>query len=461
MITPTLARPASGWATSLHLVVDLFFVVATSFFFSSAWRGEVHAWLWPLVVVACVVWAALGVVLRLYEPHVHRTRIEEAAISSILIGSYLGIMAFANLLSSENTLPSVELIAVIFWPATMLLRLSAFRRLREKIAPPDRVIIVGTGALGRITGESLQKTGHREVVGYIALPGETDTRPLPASKLGAFDQLEQVLYQNPVEEIFISANIRTHAAALEQCVQFCEREGLPFALPASPVRLQRALLLNGELAKDGYLHYASVAAKPYQHGMKRLIDIVASACAIVILSPLLIAVASIIKLTSKGPILFQQTRVGLYGRHFTMLKFRSMVINAEELKTKLTAHNEMGGPVFKIRKDPRVTPIGRFIRKYSIDELPQFFNVLLGDMSLVGPRPPIPSEVQKYEPWQRRRLSVRPGLTCIWQVSGRNQISFEEWMMLDMRYIDNWDLLTDVRLILQTIPVVITGRGAS
>ena len=144
-----------------------------------------------------------------------------------------------------------------------------------------------------------------------------------------------------------------------------------------------------------------------------------------------------------------------------MLKFRSMVVDAEQRKSALAAQNEMTGPVFKIKSDPRITPIGRFIRKYSIDELPQLVNVLRGDMTIVGPRPPVPSEVAQYKPWQRRRLSVRPGLTCIWQVSGRNQITFEEWMYLDMRYIDHWTLLEDLRLIFRTVPVVLTGRGAS
>jgi exopolysaccharide biosynthesis polyprenyl glycosylphosphotransferase len=195
--------------------------------------------------------------------------------------------------------------------------------------------------------------------------------------------------------------------------------------------------------------------------IKRLFDIVSSSAGLLVLSPLLLMVALLIKLTSRGPIFFKQQRVGLHGKTFNMLKFRSMVVNAEELKAKLEALNEQTGPVFKIKNDPRITRIGRFIRKYSIDELPQLLNVLRGEMSVVGPRPPLPKEVEKYAAWQRRRLSVRPGLTCIWQVSGRNQISFEEWMYLDMQYIDDWSLMTDLRLILKTVPVVITGSGAS
>jgi lipopolysaccharide/colanic/teichoic acid biosynthesis glycosyltransferase len=175
----------------------------------------------------------------------------------------------------------------------------------------------------------------------------------------------------------------------------------------------------------------------------------------------MLVVGVLIKLTSRGPLLFKQDRVGLHGTMFHMLKFRSMIANAEELKAKLMAQNEQQGPVFKISRDPRITAVGRFIRKYSIDELPQLINVLRGEMSIVGPRPPVPAEVAKYEAWQRRRLSVRPGLTCVWQVSGRNQISFEEWMYLDMQYIDHWSLAQDFQLILKTVPVVLTGRGAS
>jgi lipopolysaccharide/colanic/teichoic acid biosynthesis glycosyltransferase len=174
-----------------------------------------------------------------------------------------------------------------------------------------------------------------------------------------------------------------------------------------------------------------------------------------------LAERSVIKLTSRGPVLFKQRRVGLHAGSFNMLKFRSMVVNAEELKAKLMASNEQTGPVFKMTHDPRITAIGRFIRKFSVDELPQLINIVRGEMTIVGPRPPIPGEVAKYEAWQRRRLSVRPGLTCVWQVSGRNQISFEDWMYLDMQYIDHWSLAQDFQLILKTVPVVLTGRGAS
>lgn len=157
---------------------------------------------------------------------------------------------------------------------------------------------------------------------------------------------------------------------------------------------------------------------------------------------------------------FVQQRSGLYGRPFPMIKFRSMVVDAEARKSDLGHLNEMDGPVFKMARDPRVTRVGRVIRKLSIDELPQLWNVLRGEMSLVGPRPPIPAEVAKYERWQMRRLSMKPGITCIWQVSGRNEVDFETWMKLDLEYIDNWSLFLDLKLLLKTVPVVLVGAGA-
>jgi len=160
-------------------------------------------------------------------------------------------------------------------------------------------------------------------------------------------------------------------------------------------------------------------------------------------------------------VLFRQRRCGLNGRIFTLFKFRTMVADAEERIGEVAHLNEMKGPVFKVRRDPRVTGVGRWLRRFSLDELPQLWNVLRGDMSLVGPRPPIPEEVARYERWQRRRLSMKPGLTCLWQVRGRNQIDFEEWMRLDLEYIDNWSPWLDLKILARTVPVVLSGRGAS
>src|SRR5262249_14433612 len=176
-------------------------------------------------------------------------------------------------------------------------------------------------------------------------------------------------------------------------------------------------------------------------------------------APFLLLVSILIKLTSDGPVIFRQTRCGLGGRKFLLYKFRSMVLDAEGKKHHLEHLNEMSGPVFKLSNDPRCTPIGRFFLKLSIGELRQLVNVRKGDMSFVGPRPPIPEEVEKYERWQRRRLRMKPGLTCLWQVSGRNEIDFSEWMRMDLDYIDSWSLLLDLKIFLKTIPIVLLGKG--
>ena len=194
--------------------------------------------------------------------------------------------------------------------------------------------------------------------------------------------------------------------------------------------------------------------------IKRLIDVVCSFLGVLVLSPLFIIIAIIIKITSKGPVFFSQKRVGKNGKEFNMYKFRSMVVNAEELKEKLAAQNEMSGPMFKMKDDPRVTKVGKFIRKTSIDELPQLWNVLKGDMSLVGPRPSLPKEVAQFENWMYKRLEVKPGLTCYWQVSGRNNIDFEDWMKLDIKYVDERSTWGDIKLIFKTIGVLFGDKNA-
>lgn len=194
---------------------------------------------------------------------------------------------------------------------------------------------------------------------------------------------------------------------------------------------------------------------------KRITDIVCSLAGLIVLSPILLIIAIAIKMDSKGPIFFKQDRVGKDERIFSMYKFRSMVVNAEELKKSLEKENEMSGPMFKIKKDPRITRVGRFIRKTSIDELPQLINVLKGDMSLVGPRPSLPKEVEAFEPWMKERLTVLPGLTCIWQVSGRNNIPFKEWMELDIKYVRDRSYLLDLKLIFKTFFVLFGDDNAS
>lgn len=217
----------------------------------------------------------------------------------------------------------------------------------------------------------------------------------------------------------------------------------------------------GENKMNDFSGKIEVKRKPIYDFVKRLFDIVFSAVALVVLSPLFLVISLIIK-TDGGPAFYKQVRVGKNGREFNMYKFRSMCVNAdsEEMLSKIREMNEMDGPVFKMENDPRITKVGRFIRKASIDELPQLINILKNDMTIVGPRPGLTSEVNMYNDFQRQRLLVKQGLTCYWQCSGRNNISFEEWMEMDVKYIQDRGILTDVSIILKTVPAVLTGNGA-
>lgn len=220
--------------------------------------------------------------------------------------------------------------------------------------------------------------------------------------------------------------------------------------------MQNTELINKELVLEKNQEKVEVAYSFF----KRLMDIVFSLFGILLLIPLFAVVIAAIKLESKGNVVFVQKRVGLRGKEFKMYKFRSMVVNAEELKEKLREQNEMSGPMFKMKKDPRITKVGAFIRKTSIDELPQLFNVLKGEMSLVGPRPSLPKEVKEFDPWMMERFVVKPGLTCYWQVSGRNDIGFEEWMQLDVKYVKDKSIFLDIKLILKTFLLLLGDKHA-
>jgi len=242
---------------------------------------------------------------------------------------------------------------------------------------------------------------------------------------------------------------------------FFETEGISIHLAVDYFQLTLSQGRQNELNGFPLITFETTPNKFLHLIFKRLSDIVISSLSLTVLSPFLLVISVLIKATSPGSVFFKQVRCGLNGRKFTMYKFRTMVNGAEARLEALLAKNQMQGPVFKMDHDPRVTRVGRLLRKMSLDELPQLFNVLKGDMSIVGPRPPIPKEVKSYEPWHRRRLSMRPGITCIWQVNGRNAITdFNRWTKLDLYYIDHWSLGLDLKIMLKTIPTVILGVGA-
>ena len=245
---------------------------------------------------------------------------------------------------------------------------------------------------------------------------------------------------------------------IQNYIYTCAEVGVVFRMQSQLLSFVKIQSKVSYLSQMPFLTFRNTPDNYLALKIKAFTDIVISGLVLILVSPLMLILATLIKFDG-GPIFFKQKRMGLHGRYFDCLKFRTMVANAEELKAKLMHMNEQEGPVFKIKHDPRITKIGHFLRKTSLDELPQFINVLRGDMSIVGPRPPIPSEVKQYERWQSRRLSMKPGITCIWQVSGRNNIPFHEWMKMDMQYIDNWSLKLDFIILMKTVKVVLTGDG--
>ena len=279
--------------------------------------------------------------------------------------------------------------------------------------------------------------------------------------IGVFPQSEaaEVLERGGLDEAIFVVD-RERLDSCEDLFLMCEELGITarVVLDLFPHTISRMEL--HELAGVPLLTFSPTPSNEVILFIRRAMDVVFSGLLLVAAIPIMGLAGLAIKLTSSGPAFFRQERCGIHGRRFVMFKFRSMVGDAEQRRYELEALNEMDGPVFKSSRDPRVTRVGKFLRRFSIDELPQLYNVLKGDMSLVGPRPPLPEEVRRYKRWQRRRLSMKPGITCLWQISGRNQVGFEEWMKLDLNYIDNWSLLLDLKILLKTVPVVLMGKGA-
>jgi exopolysaccharide biosynthesis polyprenyl glycosylphosphotransferase len=278
--------------------------------------------------------------------------------------------------------------------------------------------------------------------------------------LGRIQDIPFIIHRKVIDRVIFVVP-RLWLNRIDEAILACEREGIPTTISMDLYNLRIATVRQTDFSGFPLLEFETFMAKEWQLFAKRTFDIFFSLFLLMLLAPLFIFIAVAIKLSSKGPVFFKQPRCGLNGRTFTLFKFRSMFVGAEMKRRELEKMNEMDGPVFKIKRDPRITPLGRILRHLSLDELPQLFNVLKGDMSFVGPRPPLAIEVEMYKLWQRRRLSLKPGLTCIWQVSGRNKIGFEKWMEMDLEYIDKWSLWLDFKILVKTVFVVMFGYGAS
>jgi exopolysaccharide biosynthesis polyprenyl glycosylphosphotransferase len=303
--------------------------------------------------------------------------------------------------------------------------------------------------------------------GFLSDEKESDSGAAPAEiALGAsypvrpIGELPSILRRHVVDEVIFAVS-SDRLAGLEEFLLLCDEEGVRTRIAVDFFPHVNSTVSLERFGNTPLLTFSAAPSDEIKLLVKRITDVAVAAAGLLVLSPLMAATAILIRFTSPGPAIFRQVRCGLNGRRFLFYKFRSMCHNAEALKTSLAHLNTRDTVVFKIPDDPRLTPVGRWLRKFSIDEWPQLWNVLRGDMSLVGPRPAIPSEVDQYKRWQRRRLRMRPGLTCIWAVSGRDTVDFETWMKMDMQYIDNWSLALDWKILLRTIPRVLIGRGAN
>ena len=441
------------------------FNLSISFF----WDGMVSPQFKDLVILnffLAIIWFLLSKSLRLSE--IYRSRPYSIILFNCLGLSFIGTGIIGLLLFLfQMVYIGIAPIVVFAVFNTLLIFLtkgiiySYMKLLRRRGRNYKSIIIFGDHSAGPFIRQILKNVdwGYRIVAIIDAddLKKEFNDR---VTILSADDvDVSSLIAEKTIDEL-IYCSEKPNMELLENLTYSCSEVGVVFRMYSPFFNMLTNRMHLHYFNTTPMLTFSNVPENFFALRIKRLIDFVGSLSAIVILSPVFVVIALIIRLTSKGPIFFKQKRVGVRGRRFWVYKFRTMVVNAEALREKLEHHNEMDGPTFKMTNDPRITGIGRFLRKTSLDELPQFFNVFLGDMSIVGPRPPIPQEVVKYERWQLRRLSMKPGITCIWQISpSRNDVSFEDWMRMDLEYIDNWSLKHDFVLILKTIRTMVRADG--
>lgn len=429
----------------------------------------------PLLPFVLGVWAVLLVSSGCYRSHRTVTLVEEAWDIVKVCTSGLAVLALAvyalrldeKLLGNDQFsrlwVLMVGLGACVFLLTEKLALRTLSRYVRYRGYNYRTVLIVGTHPGAVALADSIRN--HRywgfRILGFVAhRDAERRSLPVPYRQLGTIEDIPEIVDNEVVDDVLFCVS-RQDLDQMEDLFLALHEQGVRtrFALNLMPhVKAQTRF---EELDGVPLLTFSTAPEGLFPMLFKRITDISLSLLVMLLALPVVLCIAILIKITGGGQVLYRQTRCGLNGRRFTLYKFRTMVEGAEQKKQDLLHLNEMDGPVFKLSKDPRVTYFGRFLRRFSLDELPQLWNVLRGDMSLVGPRPPIPDEVARYQRWQRRRLSMKPGLTCLWQISGRNQIDFDRWIQLDLEYIDSWSPWLDMKILLKTVPAVLSGRGAS
>jgi exopolysaccharide biosynthesis polyprenyl glycosylphosphotransferase len=419
------------------------------------------------VSVFALLWQQIFVLFGLYEKDRMPSLRGEAprVITACTLGA-LASFGFAVLSESGAFNGVVPLVA---WPPIVAATLSAryaVRKLAERSHrhAVKRVLVVGSGPLAyrlyrEFTGQDA--AGERELVGFVDSNPNIQFAEIRTRMVGTLEQLESILMHMVVDEVLVALPIKSHYAEIQRVIEECERAGVQSRYSPD---LFRTKIASARLDVWDRQPAVAMQVAPDDHRLiiKRATDILGAVIGLVLTAPLLALIAVAVKVTSPGPVLFMQERYGWRKRRFKMLKFRTMVTNAEALQVALEGRNEAAGPVFKIRNDPRITRVGRFLRRTSLDELPQLWNVLRGDMSLVGPRPLPVRDVSRFgEAWLMRRFSVVPGITGLWQVSGRSNIGFDQWVALDLEYIDRWSLALDALILLKTVPAVFRATGAS
>lgn len=419
-----------------------------------------------LLLGACaLLWPAIGYWLQVYE------RLDSAHTAKILRDSFrqslygvVGLVLVEFLFRLDLSRVFIGLLAVLSWVLLCLFRLNAGHLvgwIRRKYGVEHFVLLVGTGERAQRLGRALERSadyGFR-LIGYLAADAAAVPDRIGAHPVFPPARLPSLLERHVVDEVIFAVE-QDRLASLEEMMLLCDEDGVRTRVAVDFFPHVNSEIYLDRLDTTPLLTFAAAPHDEIRLLAKRVMDVLLAAAALLLLAPVLAAVAMLIRVTSPGPAIFRQVRCGLNGRRFTFYKFRSMVANAEELK-RTVAHLNEKDIAFKIANDPRLTGLGRYLRRFSIDELPQLWNVLRGDMSLVGPRPAVPEEVERYQRWQRRRLRMRPGLTCLWAIEGRDHLDFETWMRKDMEYIDNWSLALDWKIMLRTIPRVLSGRGAN